>query len=167
MRALCCSLHRSTCAAHATVLDPYMHAVHAAPCGCVDCCYAMWCPNCASFGLRKQALHNDMTRYICCNGDCPCSGKACTSGGTELPPWICWSHLPITLQYTYPCRPLRRVVVPQLLPVHGGEAALLACQSQCSNQSADQAAIYIHIESRQAMPRSLSAGLLDLISNQC
>ena len=42
---------------------------------CAVCCYAMWCPNCASFGLRKQALHNDMKRYICCNGDCPCSGE--------------------------------------------------------------------------------------------
>mmetsp|Transcript_8781 Transcript_8781/g.26634 ORF Transcript_8781/g.26634 Transcript_8781/m.26634 type:complete len:135 (-) Transcript_8781:1283-1687(-) len=38
------------------------------------CCYAMWCPWCASFGLRKRALHGDMNRYQCCNGLCPCSG---------------------------------------------------------------------------------------------
>lgn len=39
------------------------------------CCFAMWCPYCASYELRKQALHGDMKRYICCNGGCPCSGR--------------------------------------------------------------------------------------------
>eukprot|EP00195_Chlamydomonas_chlamydogama_P008863 CAMPEP_0202900824 /NCGR_PEP_ID=MMETSP1392-20130828/12054_1 /ASSEMBLY_ACC=CAM_ASM_000868 /TAXON_ID=225041 /ORGANISM="Chlamydomonas chlamydogama, Strain SAG 11-48b" /LENGTH=295 /DNA_ID=CAMNT_0049587273 /DNA_START=146 /DNA_END=1033 /DNA_ORIENTATION=- len=39
------------------------------------CCYAMCCGQCASYGLRKQALHGDMTRYLCCNGSCPCSGR--------------------------------------------------------------------------------------------
>eukprot|EP00198_Chlamydomonas_reinhardtii_P007928 XP_001697265.1 predicted protein [Chlamydomonas reinhardtii] len=39
------------------------------------CCYAMWCGYCASYGLRKQALHGDLSRYLCCNGMCPCSGR--------------------------------------------------------------------------------------------
>ncbi|GFR45597.1 hypothetical protein Agub_g6993 [Astrephomene gubernaculifera] len=38
-------------------------------------CFSMWCANCASYSLRKQALHGDMSRYICCNGICPCSGR--------------------------------------------------------------------------------------------
>ncbi|DBA97993.1 TPA: hypothetical protein ACH3X3_012829 [Trebouxia sp. C0006] len=32
-------------------------------------------PNCISYMLRKQLIYNDMTRYVCCNGDCPCSGR--------------------------------------------------------------------------------------------
>eukprot|EP00877_Chromochloris_zofingiensis_P000130 jgi/Chrzof1/10117/Cz04g29110.t1 len=30
---------------------------------------------CASYGLRKQVLYNDMSRYLCCQGSCPCSGR--------------------------------------------------------------------------------------------
>eukprot|EP00298_Acanthocystis_sp_HF-20_P029887 c8855_g1_i1.p1 GENE.c8855_g1_i1~~c8855_g1_i1.p1 ORF type:complete len:202 (+),score=41.69 c8855_g1_i1:25-630(+) len=40
-----------------------------APCnnpGC--CCLAFFCPHCVAYNLRKRALHNDMTRYICCQG---------------------------------------------------------------------------------------------------
>ena len=32
-------------------------------------------PSVVSYFNRKRALRNDMTRYICCNGDCPCSGR--------------------------------------------------------------------------------------------
>ncbi|KAG2428689.1 hypothetical protein HXX76_011394 [Chlamydomonas incerta] len=39
------------------------------------CCFSLWCGYCASYGLRKQALHGDMSRYLCCNGMCPCSGR--------------------------------------------------------------------------------------------
>eukprot|EP00798_Chlamydomonas_sp_ICE-L_P023030 gene23030-30224_t len=39
------------------------------------CCYATWCCYCASYQLRKQALYGDMTRYTCCNGMFPCSGR--------------------------------------------------------------------------------------------
>lgn len=39
------------------------------------CCYAGFCPYCASYQLRQQALYGDMTRYICCAGYCPCSGR--------------------------------------------------------------------------------------------
>ncbi|KAH9621851.1 hypothetical protein KSS87_014459 [Heliosperma pusillum] len=30
---------------------------------------------CASYLLRKRALYNDMTRYVCCGGYMPCSGR--------------------------------------------------------------------------------------------
>lgn len=39
------------------------------------CCTALFCPWCTSYTLRKRALHGDMARYLCCNGDCPCSGR--------------------------------------------------------------------------------------------
>ncbi|KAL0045031.1 hypothetical protein WJX82_005819 [Trebouxia sp. C0006] len=45
---------------------------------CADpgyCLLAACCPNCISYMLRKQLIYNDMTRYVCCNGDCPCSGR--------------------------------------------------------------------------------------------
>ena len=38
-------------------------------------CFAIFCASCASYSNRKKALHGDMSRYICCNGDCPCSGR--------------------------------------------------------------------------------------------
>jgi hypothetical protein len=39
------------------------------------CCFSMWCTCCASYQLRKRALHGDMTRYLCCGGFLPCSGR--------------------------------------------------------------------------------------------
>ncbi|CAL5222266.1 g4604 [Coccomyxa viridis] len=39
------------------------------------CIFSAFCPNCVSYLNRKQALYGDMTRYICCAGHCPCSGK--------------------------------------------------------------------------------------------
>ncbi|KAJ8632649.1 hypothetical protein MRB53_025985 [Persea americana] len=39
------------------------------------CCFAFWCGPCASYLLRKRALYNDMSRYECCGGYMPCSGK--------------------------------------------------------------------------------------------
>ncbi|KAK9910355.1 hypothetical protein M0R45_034321 [Rubus argutus] len=39
------------------------------------CCFACFCPQCASYMLRKRALYNDMSRYRCCAGYMPCSGK--------------------------------------------------------------------------------------------
>lgn len=39
------------------------------------CCFATFCGWCASYSLRKQALYGDMSRYVCCNGACPCSGR--------------------------------------------------------------------------------------------
>jgi hypothetical protein len=39
------------------------------------CCYAFWCGPCASFQLRRRALYNDMSRYLCCAGYLPCSGR--------------------------------------------------------------------------------------------
>ncbi|GMH32175.1 hypothetical protein BSKO_00009 [Bryopsis sp. KO-2023] len=39
------------------------------------CCGALCCPHCVSCSLRKRALRYDMTRYECCNGYFPCSGR--------------------------------------------------------------------------------------------
>ncbi|KAG7674836.1 hypothetical protein Ndes2526B_g07676 [Nannochloris sp. 'desiccata'] len=49
-----------------------LHATGAAP---GYCCFSMWCTCCASYQLRKRALHGDMTRYLCCGGYLPCSGR--------------------------------------------------------------------------------------------
>ncbi|GAB4834442.1 hypothetical protein Ancab_032698 [Ancistrocladus abbreviatus] len=38
-------------------------------------CFALWCAPCASYLLRKRALYNDMSRYVCCAGYMPCSGR--------------------------------------------------------------------------------------------
>uniref|UniRef100_A0A6N2JXL8 PLAC8 family protein n=1 Tax=Salix viminalis TaxID=40686 RepID=A0A6N2JXL8_SALVM len=39
------------------------------------CCLAFWCGPCVSYLLRKRALYNDMSRYVCCAGYMPCSGR--------------------------------------------------------------------------------------------
>ncbi|GAA0170627.1 hypothetical protein Leryth_013639 [Lithospermum erythrorhizon] len=39
------------------------------------CCLALWCAPCVSYMLRKRALYNDMSRYVCCAGYMPCSGR--------------------------------------------------------------------------------------------
>ncbi|PIA49257.1 hypothetical protein AQUCO_01300246v1 [Aquilegia coerulea] len=39
------------------------------------CCLALWCAPCVSYLLRKRALYNDMSRYTCCAGYLPCSGR--------------------------------------------------------------------------------------------
>ncbi|XP_051137670.1 uncharacterized protein LOC127255929 isoform X2 [Andrographis paniculata] len=39
------------------------------------CCLAFWCGPCVSYMLRKRALYNDMSRYVCCAGYLPCSGR--------------------------------------------------------------------------------------------
>ncbi|CAA7403784.1 unnamed protein product [Spirodela intermedia] len=39
------------------------------------CCLSFWCGPCISYHLRKRALYNDMSRYVCCAGYIPCSGK--------------------------------------------------------------------------------------------
>ncbi|KAE8676658.1 Proteasome subunit alpha type 5-1 family protein [Hibiscus syriacus] len=42
---------------------------------CAFCMLAACCSQCVSFDLRKRALHNEMSRYECCAGYMPCSGK--------------------------------------------------------------------------------------------
>ncbi|KAH7839511.1 hypothetical protein Vadar_005205 [Vaccinium darrowii] len=39
------------------------------------CCFALWCGPCVSYLLRKRALYDDMSRYTCCAGYMPCSGR--------------------------------------------------------------------------------------------
>lgn len=38
-------------------------------------CLSFFCPPCVSYMLRKRALYNDMSRYTCCAGYMPCSGR--------------------------------------------------------------------------------------------
>lgn len=45
-------------------------------------CFAFWCSPCASYLLRKRALYDDMSRYVCCAGYMPCSGGC---GENECP----------------------------------------------------------------------------------
>ncbi|GAB2273882.1 hypothetical protein Dimus_008654 [Dionaea muscipula] len=47
-------------------------------------CFTFWCPPCASYLLRKRALYNDMSRYVCCAGYMPCSGRCGESRYPEL-----------------------------------------------------------------------------------
>eukprot|EP00217_Crustomastix_stigmatica_P011617 CAMPEP_0183789574 /NCGR_PEP_ID=MMETSP0803_2-20130417/507_1 /TAXON_ID=195967 /ORGANISM="Crustomastix stigmata, Strain CCMP3273" /LENGTH=216 /DNA_ID=CAMNT_0026033747 /DNA_START=36 /DNA_END=683 /DNA_ORIENTATION=+ len=37
-----------------------------------------------SYDNRKRTLYGDMTRYTCCNGQCPCSGKMGEKNAPEL-----------------------------------------------------------------------------------
>ncbi|KAL7258991.1 hypothetical protein ACSBR1_004986 [Camellia fascicularis] len=39
------------------------------------CCFSALCAPCVSYLLRKRALYDDMSRYTCCGGYMPCSGK--------------------------------------------------------------------------------------------
>ncbi|XP_065864204.1 uncharacterized protein [Euphorbia lathyris] len=39
------------------------------------CCFSLICGPCASYMMRKRALYDDMSRYVCCAGYVPCSGK--------------------------------------------------------------------------------------------
>ncbi|KAL5552023.1 hypothetical protein UlMin_002199 [Ulmus minor] len=39
------------------------------------CCFALFCAPCASYMLRKRALYDNMSRYTCCAGYMPCSGR--------------------------------------------------------------------------------------------
>lgn len=48
------------------------------------CCFSMCCAPCASYLLRKRALYNDMSRYTCCGGYMPCSGRCGESHCPEL-----------------------------------------------------------------------------------
>ena len=41
----------------------------------IGCFVSIFCNCCASYAMRKRTLYNDMSRYICCGGHCPCSGK--------------------------------------------------------------------------------------------
>jgi hypothetical protein len=60
------------------------------------CCLSLWWwvgghasagfPNgpCVSYMLRRRALYNDMSRYVCCAGYMPCSGKCGESQCPEV-----------------------------------------------------------------------------------
>lgn len=48
------------------------------------CCLSLWCGPCVSYMLRRRALYNDMSRYVCCAGYMPCSGRCGESKCPEL-----------------------------------------------------------------------------------
>uniref|UniRef100_A0A0D3HG11 PLAC8 family protein n=1 Tax=Oryza barthii TaxID=65489 RepID=A0A0D3HG11_9ORYZ len=48
------------------------------------CCLSLWCGPCVSYMLRKRALYNDMSRYVCCAGYMPCSGRCGESNCPEV-----------------------------------------------------------------------------------
>ncbi|XP_076912774.1 uncharacterized protein LOC143571162 isoform X1 [Bidens hawaiensis] len=48
------------------------------------CCFALFCGPCVSYLLHKRALYNDMSRYTCCAGYMPCSGRCGESKCPEL-----------------------------------------------------------------------------------
>ncbi|XP_077248137.1 uncharacterized protein LOC143887827 [Tasmannia lanceolata] len=48
------------------------------------CCFSLWCGPCVSYLLRKRALYNDLSRYVCCAGYMPCSGRCGESRCPEL-----------------------------------------------------------------------------------
>ena len=60
------------------------------------CCYALWCSCCASYSLRKRALYGDMSRYLCCGGYLPCSGRCGESKCPEfclcMETFLCFSQ---------------------------------------------------------------------------
>ncbi|WOG85819.1 hypothetical protein DCAR_0105012 [Daucus carota subsp. sativus] len=41
----------------------------------LECVVYVNVPQCASYMLRKRALYDDMSRYVCCGGYMPCSGR--------------------------------------------------------------------------------------------
>ena len=49
------------------------------------CCLSLCCPWCVSYHLRRRALRGDWTRFLCCNGDWPCSGRC----GEQRSPQLC------------------------------------------------------------------------------
>lgn len=53
------------------------------PLYCLGC--GVICPYISSYQSRKRALYDDMQRYVCCNGDCPCSGRM----GEQKCPEVC------------------------------------------------------------------------------
>jgi len=48
------------------------------------CCFTLWCSWCASYQLRKRVLYGDMSRYLCCGGMMPCSGRCGESNCPEF-----------------------------------------------------------------------------------
>ncbi|KAF6983989.1 hypothetical protein CFC21_002059 [Triticum aestivum] len=48
------------------------------------CCLSLWCGPCVSYMLRRRALYHDMSRYVCCAGYMPCSGRCGESKCPEL-----------------------------------------------------------------------------------
>lgn len=69
----------------AVLLSHVLANQDAAPSPSAVCCLSAFCSWCVSYHLRKRVLRGDMTRYICCMGDYPCSGRC----GEQSAPECC------------------------------------------------------------------------------
>ncbi|GAB4814520.1 hypothetical protein N2152v2_001566 [Parachlorella kessleri] len=60
------------------------------------CCLSLFCGCCVSYQLRKRALYNDMSRYVCCGGYLPCSGRcgeqSCPEFCLAMEAWLCFGQ---------------------------------------------------------------------------
>eukprot|EP00899_Mesostigma_viride_P025322 jgi/Mesvir1/5975/Mv00729-RA.1 len=63
---------------------------------CPFFCLAVFCGPCVSYKIRQRVLYNDMSRYVCCGGFCPCSGKMkeqeCPECCLCLEVWCCFAQ---------------------------------------------------------------------------
>ncbi|PNH07550.1 hypothetical protein TSOC_005974 [Tetrabaena socialis] len=87
---------------------------------------------CASYSLRKQALHGDLSRYLCCNGMCPCSGRMSESKCPEF--CLCLEGPPSST--SAPVNPVRRSTYCasyslRKQALHGDLSRYLCCNGMC------------------------------------
>lgn len=71
-----------------------------------DCpyfCFTFWCSPCASYLLRKRALYDDMSRYVCCAGYMPCSGscgeRRCPEFCLCTEVWCCFANSVLSTRF--------------------------------------------------------------------
>lgn len=82
----------------------WMTEIMATPCASpLFCLQATACAPCTSFQLRKQALRGDMSRYMCCQGAFPCSGRfgerQCPDACLALEVSLCFANSVVTTRW--------------------------------------------------------------------
>lgn len=59
-------------------------------------CFALCCPCCSSWEIRRRYYKGDMSKYVCCGGYLPCAGKcgekSCPECCLFLETWICFAN---------------------------------------------------------------------------
>ena len=69
----------------------------------VFCLGATLCAPCASYHLRKRALQNDLSQYLCCQGHMPCSGcfqeQKCPELCLALETTLCFANSVVSTRY--------------------------------------------------------------------
>mmetsp|Transcript_20357 Transcript_20357/g.24418 ORF Transcript_20357/g.24418 Transcript_20357/m.24418 type:complete len:284 (+) Transcript_20357:85-936(+) len=67
------------------------------------CLFAVCCAPCASYQIRSRILHGDMSRYVCCAGTMPCSGKCqeqqCPELCLALEAYCCFANSVVASRY--------------------------------------------------------------------